>query len=105
MKRSRQVILADLLELLLQLAGDWEYGGEITENTRLIADIGFESLDVVVLGTVVQEHFKQILPFSEFFVELGQRDLQDVTVGEWVDFIATHLDNNPQQQPKAMVTA
>jgi acyl carrier protein len=103
MKRSRDEILRDLIELLRQLADDWEYSGDITEQTRLLADLGLESLDVVVLGTAVQEHYQQILPFSEFFAELGQRDARDVTIGEWADFIYAHLDKQPRQAQAGMV--
>ena len=99
MKRSRETILSDVLLLLRQLADDWEYSADITESTYLGVDIGFESLDVVVLGTALQEYYKQVLPFSEFFAELGQRERPDVTVGEWVDFVNAHLDDQPRLQP------
>lgn len=93
MKTSREAILADILVLLRSLADDWEYSGVITRDTYLLADMGFESLDVVVLGTAVQEHYRQILPFSEFFAEIGRREPRDVSVGEWVDFIYEHLNH------------
>lgn len=91
--RSREAILKDVLSLLRELAGDWEYHGDITQDTYLFADMGLESLDVVVLGTAVQEHYGQVLPFPEFFAEVGQRELQDISVGEWVDFVYKHLDS------------
>lgn len=91
MKRGRDEVRADILMLLGRLADDWEYDGEISENTRMLADLGFESLDVVVLGTVVQDHYRQVLPFPEFFAEIGQRAVGDVTVGEWVTFVYEHL--------------
>jgi acyl carrier protein len=95
MKASRDQILADVLDLLRKLADDWEYTGEITPQTRFFADMGLGSLDVVVLGTAVQEHYKQVLPFAELFAQVGQRALPDIPVGEWVDFIHQHLDEGP----------
>lgn len=92
MKRAREDILADILHLLRQLADDWEYSEEITEETRLFQDMGLESLDVVVLATAVQEHYKQVLPFPEFFARVGEREQRDIAVGEWVDFVYEHLD-------------
>jgi acyl carrier protein len=92
MKPSRDMILADLLELLRKVASDWEFETPLTADTRLFSDLQFESLDVVVLGTAVQEHFGQRFPFPEFFAELGQREVRDLTVGQWVDFIHNHLD-------------
>jgi len=54
--------------------------------------MGLGSLDVVVLGTAVQEHYQQVFPFVELFAQVGQRAMPDIPVGEWVDFIHQHLD-------------
>ena len=91
MPLSREQVLNDLLASLRQLADDWEYEGEITQDTFFFQDMGLESLDVVVLATVVQDHYGRALPFSDFFAEIGQREHRDVSVGEWADFIYTHL--------------
>ncbi len=105
MQPSRDQILADVLLILRRLADDWEYSGELTEQTRLLTDMGLESLDVVVLGASVQDHYSQVLPFSEFFVEVGQRDVRDITIGEWVDFIYAHLGDKPVAEPREGVAA
>jgi acyl carrier protein len=88
----RDKVMDDVLDLLRQLADDWEYTEEITPQTRFFADMGLASLDVVVLGTAVQEHYGQVLPFAEYFVQVGQRGIPDIPVGEWVDFIYEHLN-------------
>lgn len=72
--------------LLRQLAEDWDYGGEITETTYLFADLGFQSLDAVVLGNTLQERFGCPIPFADLLVSIGQSEIHDVTVAEWVDF-------------------
>lgn len=79
-----------ILDLMARLAGDWEYDGEITVRTRLFGDLGFESLDLVVLGTAIQERFGK-LPFSEFFAEIGQRPDRDLAVGDLVAFVCEHV--------------
>ena len=89
MKPSREEIMGDVLGLLRKLADDWEYSGEIRPETRFFADMGLRSLDVVVLGTAIQEHYKQVFPF------VGQRAVPDMPVGEWVDFIAEHMQEVP----------
>jgi acyl carrier protein len=91
-KKSRDEILVDVVMLLRRLADDWEYSGEITQDTQFIADMGFQSLDVVVLSAAVQEHYEQVLPFPELFAEIGQRPIPDISVGEWVDFVHKHQD-------------
>ena len=88
---TRDQILADVL----QPAGKRRRGlgvrRPVRAETRLFADLAFESLDLVVLGAKVQEHFGQTFPFPEFFAEIGQREVRDLTIGEWVDFIDRHL--------------
>ena len=84
-------VLHDLTGLMTQLAGDWEYAGQITPQTRLLADLAMESLDLVVLGTALQERYGR-LPFAEFLAEIGQRPVheRDVSVGELVAFVCRH---------------
>jgi len=88
---TREKILAEVLALLNSVVQDWEFEGAIGANTRVFADLAFESLDLVVLGSKVQERFGQTLPFPQLFAEIGQREVRDLTIGEWVDFIQRHI--------------
>jgi acyl carrier protein len=89
-------ILDEVLALLTQLAGDWEYSGTITPETHLLSDLGMESLALVVLGTSLQERYGR-LPFAEFLVEIGQRPQaeRDITVRELVEFVGRHAQSVP----------
>ena len=69
-------VLDDVLALIDELSGDWEFDGEITPETRFLADLGLESLDLVVLGTMIQQRYGQ-LPFAEFYAEIGQRPIEE----------------------------
>jgi len=89
--------MAEVLSLLIQLAGDWEYSGEISPETFLFADLGFESIDAVVLASHVQEHYQRQLPFPELLAELGRREIKDMRVGELVEFIHYHLNGGGQR--------
>lgn len=84
---SQPGIMDDVLELLGQLSKDWEYSGTITVETLLFEDLGLESLDIVVLGTAIQEKYGMIMPFAEFLIEVGQREERDISVGELVEFV------------------
>ncbi len=95
MTSNRDQILADVLQMLNTVIRDWDFEGTIGADTRLFADLAFESLDLVVLGAKVQEHFGQTFPFPEFFAEIGQREVRDLTIGDWVDFIARNLRRPP----------
>lgn len=81
-------VLADVLELMNELAGDWEYDRAITGDTSFLGDLGLESLDLVVIGTAVQHRYGR-LPFAEYLAEIGRRPVEerDLTVGNLVDFI------------------
>ena len=84
-------VLGSMLALLDEMKGDWEYIGEIEADTRFIAELGLESLEIVVLATMIQQQYGR-LPFPEFFDAIGQRpvDERDVTVAELVGFICEH---------------
>ena len=62
----------ELLAMVSELAEDWEYDGELTPDTRFLADMGLESLDIVVIGTMIQHRYGR-LPFTELLAEIGER--------------------------------
>jgi len=98
MTQSDPQVLSGVLQLLDELAGDWEYDGPIGPDTRFIADLALESLDIVVLGTMIQHRYGR-LPFAEFLEELGQRPVEerDLTVAELVTFVCAHRGPIPQE--------
>lgn len=84
-------VLEAVLDVLDELSGDWEYDGPIGPDTYFLGELGFESLDIVVLSTLIQERYGR-LPFAEYLDELGQRPVEerDITVGELVAFVCEH---------------
>jgi len=91
MNPSRDQILDYVLHMLEELRSDWDYSIPISAKSRLVADLTFESLDLVVLGTSIQEHFKAQIPFAMFLAEIGQRAQRDATVEELVEFVYRQL--------------
>lgn len=91
MSQGDPAVLDGVLEMLGELSGDWEYDGLITPDTYFLADLGLESLDIVVLGTLIQQRYGR-LPFAEYLEELGQRPVEerDITVAELVEFVCEH---------------
>ncbi|MBV9745353.1 MAG: acyl carrier protein [Acidobacteriia bacterium] len=89
---TQEIVLTDVLDLLQQLARDWEYSGEITPDTWLFGDLGFESIDAVILASFVQEHYGRPFPFPELLAEIGQRQVKDLKIRELVEFIYQHLN-------------
>ena len=91
-------VTAGILRLLEDLKGDWEYDGDIGPETRFIADLGLESLEIVVLATMIQQQYGK-LPFPAYFDEIGQRPVEqrDVTVAELVGFVCEHRQTIGQE--------
>src|SRR2546422_8351231 len=90
MKPDRQEILAHVRALLQQLAQDWDYSRPVGPETLLFSELGFESLDAVVLGTAIQEHYQRLMPFAQLLADIGQRQC-DLSVADLVDFIELHV--------------
>jgi len=91
-KVSQEQVFTDLLTILEELSDDWEYSGEVTLETSFFEDLGFESIDVVALGTAIEERYRRPFPFAEFLAGIGQRENQDIQIGEVVEFIYQQLD-------------
>jgi len=87
---TRDDIERYILQTLQELARDWDYSRPLDGNTRLFCDLGFESLDAVVLGSAIQDHYRRAMPFAEMLVELGQTQT-DLTINGLVAFVQQHV--------------
>jgi len=87
---TRQDILDYVLHTIEDLARDWDYSLPVGPESLLFSELGLESLDVVVLGTAIQEHYRKLMPFAEFLAEIGQRGRNDLSIAELVDFVHAH---------------
>lgn len=94
MNTSRDAVLDDLLQRLRRLSGGWEDAGAISEETYLLGDMNWQSINLIVLANEIQEYYSQAFPFSEFFAEVSQKEDKDLSVREWVDFIYGNLQRS-----------
>jgi phosphopantetheinyl transferase/acyl carrier protein len=90
MRPSRQEIQDYLLQKMGELTEDWDYPDPVHPESRLFTELGFESLDAVVLCTAIQEHYHTPMPFAELLAEIGQQQ-RDLSIKELTDFVDTHL--------------
>jgi len=90
MRPSRQEILDYLLQKMGELTQDWDYPDPVSPESRLFTELGFESLDAVVLCTAIQEHYHTPMPFGELLAEIGQQQ-RDLSIDELAEFVDTHL--------------
>jgi acyl carrier protein len=87
---TREEILADVSRLLADHMGVAPWTA-IDEETRFFADLGLASIDAVVLGEALQQHYGRALPFTDLMAEIGRRTDRDLAIGELVSFLRTHL--------------
>lgn len=83
----------DAIEMINDLTSDWDTGLDegITAETRLVADLGFESLDVVYLVTAIEQRYgRRDLPFEELLMTEG-RYVDDLTVSQVASFLSARL--------------
>lgn len=82
-------ILAALVPILEHMTSDWDLDTDhpIGAETRLVADLDCESIDVVEFIMKVRQRFQRPdLPLGELFVTDGQ-NLDDPNLGQMVDFL------------------
>ncbi|CAA0102547.1 Uncharacterised protein [Halioglobus japonicus] len=86
-------ILPVLVEILEDMIADWDMDLDepLGSNTRLITDLGFESIDVVQFIAAIEEHYRnRAIPFEELVMKDG-RYVDEIVVGNVVTFLMPHL--------------
>ncbi len=93
MSMTKDEIMNDVASVLRNFNGR-EYSGDIDSNTRFFGDLGLASIDAVVLGETLEEHYGRKLPFHLFMADLGRRAVRDIPLGELVSFLHQHLETD-----------
>jgi acyl carrier protein len=83
-------IAESVKDILHQMMASMDFNEEIRPSTWLVADLGFESIDIVVLGTAIQQQLNDKLPFTEYLSQVGQREKRDISFDELVSFVENH---------------
>jgi hypothetical protein len=92
---DREAIVAELLAIIADMAspGDDELAATLGEETRLGADLGFASFDLVQLVGYVETHYRRPnLPFQKLLVTPDGSYVADLRVSELVDFLHAQLN-------------
>ncbi len=85
-------VFTELVELLRNFPGR-EYSGDINPDTLFFGDLGFASIDAVLLGEMIQERFNCEFPFHEALAALAKAGASDLPVGQLADFLRAHLQD------------
>jgi len=93
---SKDEIIQSIIGILEDMTADWDMGftGAIGPETKIVADLQFESIDVVQLVVAIEEQFKQRkFPFEELLMKDG-RYVDEITVNSTADFLCQHLNSH-----------
>ena len=77
------------IAILQDLTKDWDTGfdGGIGPDTKIVGDMGFESIDVVILVTAIETQFgRRDLPFEQLLMTDG-RYVDDLSVRQIAAFL------------------
>jgi acyl carrier protein len=90
---SKEQIFQEVSRILTDMTSDWDidFSGGITPDTHIIADLQFESIDVVQFIVQLEAKFqRKDLPFEKLLM-VTERYRDDFTVQEVVDFLHQNL--------------
>jgi acyl carrier protein len=98
MKQTRQEALDYVLQMVQGLCQDWDYADPVGPDSLLFTGLGLESLDAVVLGTAIQDHYRIQMPFAELLADIGEKR-RDLSIAELADFVNQHVNAALAQEP------
>ncbi len=90
---SANGVFEKMVTIVKDMTADWDTGfdGAISGDTKLIQDLGFESIDVVHLVVAIETGFgRSDLPFEELLMRDG-RYVDELTIRDAVNFLQKHL--------------
>ncbi len=93
MSANQEVIVAQLKVLLKDFTQDWdhEFEGEMDRSTKLLGDLGFESIDIIQLVVAIEEDIsKKKVPFDQLLMKDG-RYVDDLSIGQIADFLVERM--------------
>ena len=100
MKPSQEAILDTVLGAVTDMTKDWGVNADPVAATRLNADLGFSSIDMIDLLATLEVKFQHKLPYESFLmVDGGYRS--DIVISELAAFIYEKYDT-PRPDPTAV---
>ncbi len=96
MPNDTQAIQSLVIEVVEQTLNDLDLDCDepLHDGTRLIADLGFASVDFVHLIVEMEERLKRKVGFHELLMPNG-RYVDDLTIGDFVAFVDSRLSDAP----------
>src|SRR5262249_37879454 len=92
MKPTREEISERTCRIVQQIVDDWGLEASPVNDTRLIADLGFTSMDIIDLLASIETQLGRKLPYERLIVIEGGGYRQELTVADLVAFIDENYD-------------
>lgn len=89
--RTPDEITRDLATIMATAFPDRDLPTAVGPDTRVFADLGLASIDVVVLGERLEQFYGRRLPFGAFLAGLRTRGADDLMLGDLVAFLQQHV--------------
>jgi acyl carrier protein len=92
-KFTRDELERDIVAILTDMTSDWDlsFSDPINGETRLMADLAFESIDVVQLVVAIEAHVRRRHLHFEQLLMVDGRYVQELQVKQIADFLAQQL--------------
>ena len=84
-------VLCNVIEVIEEITEDWDMEDPIEKDTRLSADLGFSSVDVVQLFASISSRFQQKFRYDKLIVDENQQYKDELTVGEIADYVGAAM--------------
>jgi acyl carrier protein len=92
---NRRTLLTIVIATIESLVQDWDIAQPIDAGTRLVADLGFESIDLIQMVSALEQEFgRPTVSFAEMLVVDG-RYVDDLTVGQIAEAVAARVLPDP----------
>lgn len=93
-RQATEQIYRDLARVMAETFPDRDIMTDIDPGTRLFGDLGFASIDLIVLGERLEQFYGRRLPFGPFLSDLRNRGVDDLALGELVAFLVEETKIN-----------
>jgi acyl carrier protein len=87
-----------LTELVAEIVNGWGYDmpDDTRSATRFVADLGFQSVDLVMLMLAIESHWEVSgIPFERLLLVDGSRYLDELSIGDLSQFLEDELGRLP----------
>ena len=89
--RTPDQFYRDLAAVMAAAFPDRDFPADVGPGTRVLADLGMASIELVVLGERLEQFYGRKLPYGPFLAALRNRGAEDLELGELVAFLQQHV--------------